>query len=204
MERSRLPRNDAGTRLRLIPGLLVIAALHGLSGVSAVLAGDDLVALMKVLARGGASHVSFVEEKHLEMLDVPLVQEGQLSFTPPDRFERVVEGIGGGRFVIDGQYVLQEQGDSRRKLNLEQLPILKAFAASFGATLRGDLETLEKYYVVKYAGSQKAWLLELIPRDPGLQGFVTQIVLRGRDGHVDSMDIHESNGDWSRMKLLHE
>ncbi len=188
----------------LAPVLLGAGILFYLSLLSPLQAGEGLQGLMDRLASAGGTEVSFVEEKHLDMLDVPLIQKGRLRFIPPDRFERVLEGPGGGRFVIDGQRVLQQQGDTRRELDLEQLPAVQAFAASFGATLRGDLEMLQKYYEINFDDTADTWVLELLPKDPRLQRFVTRIVLRGQGGLVKRMEVYEVNGDWSDMRLLYE
>ncbi|WP_456445629.1 LolA-related protein [Thiolapillus sp.] len=188
----------------LAPVSLGAGILFCLSLLSPLQAGERLQGLMDRLASAGGTEVSFVEEKHLDMLDVPLIQKGRLRFIPPDRFERVLEGPGGGRFVIDGQRVLQQQGDTRRELDLEQLPAVQAFAASFGATLRGDLEMLQKYYEINFDDTADTWVLELLPKDPQLQRFVTRIVLRGQGGLVKRMEVYEVNGDWSDMRLLYE
>ncbi|BAO44042.1 LolA-related protein [Thiolapillus brandeum] len=189
---------------KVVFGVLLTGILGCLTAISPSWAGQDLRGLMDALAKGGTSRVAFVEEKHLDMLDVPLIQKGSLRFTPPDRFERVLDGSGGGRFTIDGERVLQQQGGVHRELDLGQLPAVKAFAASFGATLRGDLEMLQKYYQIQFGGSRDSWELELVPKDPQLQRFVTRIVIRGQDARVMGMEIHEVNGDWSDMRLLYE
>jgi len=47
--------------------------------------GDELAALLARFAKAPGIYARFREEKHLAMLQVPLVNEGTIHFTPPGR-----------------------------------------------------------------------------------------------------------------------
>jgi hypothetical protein len=165
---------------------------------------DALLEVMQSLSEVKRAEVDYQEEKHLAMLDVPLMQSGHLSYVAPQRFIRTLDKPVGGRFTIDGETVILEQGGSNKQQSLEELPLVKAFVASFGATLAGDLPRLQQHYQIKFDGNSRSWKLYLQPKDRQLASFISEIRLWGRHDKVDGMEIDEANGDWSRMILLHD
>ncbi len=165
---------------------------------------DSLHDVMQSLSAIKQAEVDYQEEKHLNMLDVPLLQTGHLSYLAPDSFTRTLDAPVTGRFAIQGDKVTLEQRGESKQQNLQRLPLVKAFVASFGATLAGDLPRLQQYYELTFSGDTASWALVLIPRDKQLAEYVDEIRLWGREGKIDRMEIQESNGDWSRMILLHE
>ncbi len=167
-------------------------------------AADELSALMAALADVQQVEVDYEEEKHLALLDLPLLQRGHLSYQAPDTFIRSLEAPVGGRFEIRGQQVIVETGNRRQQKDLRSLPLVQAFVASFGAVLAGDLRQLQRYYQVDFKGSSAAWKLRLQPNHPDLAAYVSEIRLWGAGAKIEGMEINERNGDWSRMKILHE
>ncbi len=171
---------------------------------SPLLAADALRDLMQALAMVEHSEVGYQEEKHLAILDLPLLQSGRLNYVAPDQFVRTLDGPAGERFLVHGDQVSLEKKRGRETYDLNSLPMVKAFVASFGATLAGDLPRLKRYYEVRFSGEQSRWQLDLHPRDSQLASYIEQIKLWGHRDKIIGVEIHETNGDWSRMILLHD
>lgn len=169
-----------------------------------VFAADALQQVMQVLAKVNSSEVRYQEEKHLAMLDLPLVQTGSLNYVAPDQFSRTLDGPTGTVFKVQGDYVTVEKASGSETRSLHGMPLVKAFFASFGATLAGDLSRLQQYYEVSFSGALNAWRVELTPRDTELLAYVSEIKLWGNHDRIKGMEIYEPNGDWSRMILLHD
>ncbi len=167
-------------------------------------AADALHEVMDALSRVERSEVRYQEEKHLGMLDLPLVQTGTLSYIAPDRFSRSMDGPAASRFTVHGDQVTLEKMTGKEIHDLNNLPMIKAFIASFGATLAGDLATLQQYYEISFDGAQNDWRLDLQPRSTRLASYVTRIQLWGSYDRIKGMEIRETNGDWSQMIMLHE
>lgn len=182
--------------IRFILVLLVLPPLQG--------AADALHDVMQSLSEVKQAEVNYQEEKHLAMLDVPLMQSGHLSYVAPDRFVRILHKPVSGRFAIEGETVTLEQGGDVKQKSLDGLPLVRAFVASFGAVLAGDLHRLQEHYQVTFQGDINSWKLLLLPKDRQLASFVSEIRLWGRRNKIDGMEIDEENGDWSRMILGHE
>lgn len=171
---------------------------------SPVFATQALQGVMQALSGVERSEVRYREEKQLVMLDLPLLQTGTLIYVAPDQFSRSLDGPGGGAFSVRGDQVVIEKNTGRETHDLNSLPMIKAFVASFGATLAGDLPRLKRYYEVSFSGQLQGWRLMLQPKDEGLAAYVRQIQLWGSSHKIEGMEIHQSNGDWSRMLLLYD
>ncbi len=167
-----------------------------------VCADGALQDVMQLLAKVQSSEVRYQEEKHLALLDIPLQQSGTLSYIAPDQLIRSLDG--GERFIIRGDQIVLQKRSGTQSHQLDSLPMIKAFVASFGAVLAGDLKTLEQYYKVAFSGDTNNWQLHLRPRDSKLAAHVTDIQLWGNLERIRIMEIHETNDDWSRLTLTHE
>jgi hypothetical protein len=178
--------------------------LCGLLLSSPAFAAGALQGVMQALAGVERSEVRYREEKQLAMLDLPLLQTGTLNYVAPDQFSRSLDGPGGGKFSVRGDQVVIEKNSERETHDLNSLPMIKAFVASFGATLAGDLPRLQQHYTVGFSGQLQGWRLLLQPKDPGLAAHVQQIQLWGNGDKIESMEIRETKGDWSRMILLYD
>lgn len=172
--------------------------------MSVAAAADALQEVMKALARVEHSEVSFREEKHMAMLDLALIQSGRLSYTAPDRLVRSLDEPVGGRFIVQGDQITLEHNNRKKTHAVNDLPMVRAFVASFGATLAGDLAELQKYYAVSFSGAESSWKLQLLPKGKELASYVDEIRLWGAFGKIAGMEVYEANGDWSRMILLHD
>lgn len=165
---------------------------------------DELQEVMQALSGVERSELRYKEEKQLAMLDQPLLQTGNLKYVAPDQFTRSLDGSASGQFTVNGDQVILEKKSGRDIYDLNKLPMIKAFVASFGATLSGDLPKLQRYYEVSFSGGVTEWRLDLQPRDTQLASYITKIQLWGSYDKINGMEIHETNGDWSRMILLYD
>lgn len=171
--------------------MLLMLALPALAAAATDEAA--LAALMQRLAAVPERHSSFTETQHSSLLDVPLVQSGTLHYRRPDYLER---RVGARRAVIDGERVLLDDGHGgHRELGLDDLPLLRAFVASFRATLGGDLTALRRHYRIGFTQQGEDWRLRLVPRDPRMQALVESVTVEGRGDRPLRMTLIEANGD---------
>ena len=172
--------------------------------ISPVFGADALQEVMHALSKVERSEVNYHEEKHIDLLDFPLEQTGHLIYIAPDQFSRSLDSPGGERFLVHGDQVTLEKKNRKKTRDLNSLPMVKAFIASFGATLAGDLPRLQQYYKVSFSGGKSNWQLRLQPKDSKLSSYVTEIILSGNFDKISSVETYKTNGDWERMILLHD
>jgi hypothetical protein len=162
--------------------------------------------LMAELAQRDHGQASFVEAKYLRLLSRPLELRGTLSYIPPDRLEKHTLSPNEEILTVDGDRVSVEikARGIKRSLSLQQHPALWSFIESLRATLRGDLQTLQRFYRIGLNGDAAGWLLALTPSEPKMRAVINEIRIGGGGGRVRSIEILEARGDRSVMRIHEE
>jgi hypothetical protein len=186
-----------------------VAALFCAWSAGAAITSDSpwtLDALMRSLAEVKSAKARFVERKFLRILDEPLESRGTLSYSAPGRLEKhtltpkpeslVLEE---GRLTVDDPVRKQT-----RTLALQDYPIVWALVESIRATLAGDLQSLNKFYAVRFSGDRREWRLILVPRDSKMRSIVNDIRITGRDRSVRVIEVNEAGGDRSEMTIIED
>lgn len=186
---------------RLLGGLIPALLLALLAVQQARSAGFDAAALMGLLAAHEKGRVSFVETRHLALLDAPLESSGELVYTPPDRLERHTLKPREESAILDGDTLTLIRDGRTRTLPLSDYPQIALLTDSLRAVLGGDLERLERSYTVSLAGTPETWMLDLLPKDPQLTPGLRRIHLVGSGGRLERMDMIQTNGDRSSLQI---
>ena len=186
---------------RLLAGAALIAA--GIAGPVAAAAGDawNLDQLMSRLAHERSGQATFVERKHLAILDEPVVSSGELRFRAPDRLEKLTLEPRRESLVLEGDTLTVTRGERRHVLRLADYPQVAAFIDSIRATLAGDRAALERTYALLLSGDAERWRLSLLPRDPKMAEVVLRIDIRGTHALLAEIEILQADGDRSVMTV---
>jgi hypothetical protein len=165
-------------------------------------ASEGMDTVMGLLARVSLSESSYLEEKHYDMLDIPMVRSGQLSYRAPDFLSWVQGQNGQLRFEIHGNEMIAYRGNSvHQRMPLDSVSAASAFVESFRATLAGDARRLSEHYYIAFSGQPDSWQLSLKPRHDDIGRFIEHIRISGESDRIHEIRIEESNGDWSLMRL---
>lgn len=189
------------------PGWIIhracLAAIAGLffAAQTAQAAEWGIAQLMQSLAQRGAERASFVERKHLAILDKPLESSGELRFVPPDRLEKRTLKPRPESLVLDGDRLAIERGDQKHALRLQDYPEIAAVVESIRGTLAGNRKALERVYRLELYGNQERWTLVLFPSDTKLAALVLRIDVTGTRDRVRSIEILQADGDRSQMTV---
>ena len=158
-------------------------------------------ALMESLATIDASRVAYRETKSMNILDSMIEQSGFLSFAAPATVIREIREPVVETYAIVGDTMHITREGQEEHIDLDSIPLLRAFIESFRATLSGDVDLLEAHYHVDFSGGSPKWRLGLRPRSGRLAGFIESIEFIGEEIRVEEIRISEANGDWSLMIL---
>jgi outer membrane lipoprotein-sorting protein len=159
--------------------------------------------LMNQLAQVKSARATFVERKHLRILNAPLESSGILVYTAPGYLEKHTLKPKPESLVLDKDTLTFEDKtrNRRRTLKLQEFPVIWAFVESIRSTLAGDLQGLNRFYRVALAGSEPDWRLTLEPREAGMQRMINQIRIAGSGTSIRSIEITEAEGDRSVMTI---
>jgi outer membrane lipoprotein-sorting protein len=171
---------------------------------AAAKAPADVDALLAGLAKAPGLQARFREEKHITLLQQPLVSEGNIYFAPPSRFARHTEKPLKSIMVIDGNQLQFGNADGQESMNLAANPVARLFADAFVMLLSGNRAGLEKIFKMQLTpkpGGSGEWKLLLTPRVAPMDKMIKELELRGRGLSLDELDVREASGDWTRTSF---
>ena len=154
--------------------------------------GDQAAGIRAVKAR-------FVQEKHLEMLDNPLISKGELYFRAPDslRWEytdpvKTILLMNRDRIR---QYAMGEDGMQARQGR--DLEAMRVFLEQVGQWLRGGFDKNTAFA----AELKKGQRVVLTPVDKNISAVIEKIELRLTDtpGVIESAFIYEDETSYTRI-----
>jgi len=184
----------------LVPALAAVATGLALVTFSlSAFAAWDLQQLMDSLAQHKSGRATFVETKHIAMLDKPVESSGELVFVAPDRLEKRTLRPKPESMIVNGDALTLERGSQKRQMQLQAYPELAAFIDSIRGTLAGDRKALERSYRLSLDGSADGWNLQLVPMDEKMKAVVQRIRIAGVRDQVKSIEITQADGDSSLM-----
>ncbi len=166
----------------------------------------DVDELMRQLATVEHSQGRFVERKYLKVLKQPLELSGTLSYTRPGRIEKRTLKPKPETLTVVGDTLTLDNSARKehRVLKLQDYPVLWGFVESIRATLGGDLKALQRFYRVELEGDATRWRLFLAPSDRKMGDFISLIRIEGSQARVDTIEMQETRGDRSVMKIYEE
>lgn len=182
--------------------LAVLVALCPLCGVNAAYADDfDVARLMQLLGQAPESEVPYTEKKYSSLLLEPVVSSGTLAFRRPDTVEKIMTAPRKERFRIVGEELIIVRNGTEKRFSLSSQPLLSAFGASLRGVLAGDAALLRMHYRLALEGQEQAWRLELVPLDEEIARYVERILVSGRTGRIEQIEVRESSGDRSVLQV---
>lgn len=199
MPRDRLTLEPAKTARRVIAAVLCAVGMLMAGMAQAEVWNVDT--LMQLLAQTKSSRASFVEQKYLSAVEVPLESSGELLYLAPDRLEKRTLKPRPESLVLDKEVLIFERQGRKRSLALQSYPQVGAFVESIRATLAGDRKALDRNYRVELQGKRERWQLLLYPLDAKAAQLVNQVRLSGQRDHVEVIEILQGNGDRSVMEV---
>lgn len=161
----------------------------------------DIDQLMRGLSRIKSGHVSFTETKTMAILDRPIQSSGDMLYTAPDRLEKRTVKPKLEMMVVSGNQLSIEKDKHKHQVQLQDFPELAAFIDSVRGTLAGDRKALERSYQLSLEGSEQAWSLQLLPTNFKMKQTVANIRIAGVRDEVRSIDITQTDGDSTRMRI---
>ena len=176
----------------------IFAALMASAGAS----GEELppVSLDRLseLIAGAPNHTAtFREERRQVLLSEPILLEGTLLYSAPDRLEKHTISPRREDLVVEGDWVTisAPDRDLNTRMKITADPVLYGLLFSLRAILAGDVAALDRRFTVAGRGRDDSWSIELQPRSGELAARIQSIKVAGAGGHVASIELLETTGD---------
>lgn len=165
---------------------------------------DSVLTRLEGVAAGVKSLSSdFVQEKHLAMFEEVLTSKGRFVFVKPDRLRwELLEPVNSG-FVLQGNEGRRWSDRSGRTepFDLAKEPVMKLVAEQLLSWARADFVKLRKEYRISLV-REKPVQLRLDPLAKG--GILDHLLIAfaADETHVESVEIHDKDGDFTRIRFL--
>jgi outer membrane lipoprotein-sorting protein len=185
---------DSAVLTRFVAALLVLAAMPFLTGWA-----GSLEEIRDQAAHITAIQARFTQEKHLEILEKPLVSKGAFFFRSPDRlrweYTRPVKSV----LLMDNeqirQYTMAEDGMQAR--SGQRLEAMRAFLEQIGMWMQGGFDQSPAFEAELISGRT----VVLTPADSTIAGVIEKIelVLTDTPGIIESAIIYEDPSSYTRI-----
>jgi outer membrane lipoprotein-sorting protein len=175
--------------------LAALCALGPLAAPRARAEGATLDGLLAEFAAMPGLRATFHEEKHIALLEEPLVSEGTLHFAPPGRLARHVTSPSPSSVVIDGDKLLFGDAKGTRELDLAARPPVRAFVDAFVKLLAGDKPALERLFAAELEPGKAGWRLVLRPKSSPLKDVFDRLEAEGAGVVLSRLGVYERSGD---------
>lgn len=157
--------------------------------------------LMQTLAETKPSRATFIEKKHIALLDQPVESSGELFFTAPDYLEKRTLLPKPESLIVNGQKILIERSNKTYYFTLQNLPELAAFINSIRGTLAGDLKSLKRDFQLQLEGGTDKWALQLTPSNEKMKKLLQHIRIAGFNNQIHNVEILQTDGDSAVMTI---
>lgn len=178
-------------------GLLLLLS----SNIRAQVEADQisLDQLMQFMAKHKEIHATFVENKYIKGVDVPLESSGELMFMAPSTMIRNTLLPKPEMLKLTGNTVTVERMGRKHNLQIDDYPEISLHFEGVRALLAGDVERLTHLYHVELTGTPVDWKLVLSPLRQGTA--LKSLNLLGSHDSVKAVEVHLEDGDYSIMQV---
>src|SRR5208337_1749580 len=158
---------------------------------------DQLIQKLQALHNDHPSlQANFREERHLTMLKDPVVNEGKVWFTLPDKIRREIEGKTPSTTVIDGRKmsIYYPNYQQVEVYDLEKRPIIKDSLHALTAGL--DFREIKGYFDLQGSKDGNQYQITLIPKTAAVRKVIQSVDLTiGEDLIPEKVTVHNTKGE---------
>lgn len=182
---------------------VVLCAATSVLPVHAAQPGWNLERLVAALAARPEGSARYTEIRTMKILTAPVRSSGVLRYRQPDTLEKQMVSPRAELMRVEGDRVMIDDGTSAapRVVFLAEHPEAGVLIESIRAPLTGNLQKLNALFQASLGGSERRWLLSLVPRSPRAAELVRVVYVRGSGDRVTGIEIEERNGDRSVLHI---
>jgi outer membrane lipoprotein-sorting protein len=157
---------------------------------------DQLIQKIQALHNSEPSlQANFREERHLAMLKDPIVNEGKVWFTLPDKIRREIGGKTPSTTVFDGKKmsIYYPNYQQVEVYDVEKRPMLKDSLRALTAGL--DLRGVANYYEIEGSKEGNLYRIRLTPKTASVKKLVRSVDLTIDDNlNPQSVNLEDARG----------
>jgi hypothetical protein len=162
-----------------------------------------LTDVMGKLANVKIAKAEFTETRYLKLLVAPVQSTGILTYTAPDKFEKLTLKPVEEKMTIAKHLVTLEEPSKGRKNTItpNSFPALSALIDALRGALSGNANLLAETFKLKIEGNPGQWKLTLVPKESIQYGYIHRITVSGKQDSIDLLEVLQADGDRSVLSL---
>ena len=190
-------------RLIVISATAVIMAPMTLGQETPPQPSCTLPQMLAARAKVQGGSATFTQERRIHYVRDPLSSAGRLRYIAPDHLEMIVERPQQESFIYDDGVLSFDTADGKSagQVSVDSDLLLSATFSGLVGTLSGNEDELRRTFFVEFAADACHWRMKLTPKSKRVAEKVQAIDLKGRDQHLDQVDILQANGDRSVIMI---
>jgi outer membrane lipoprotein-sorting protein len=147
----------------------------------------------------------FSQEKHVSMLKDTLISAGRLYYQKPDRLRWEITRPTYFGFIINGKRAIRWKGEHTPSevFELDKSPAISRFVHQLFAWIKADFSRIRTLYRIRIRSTTPTALI-LNPLGEKEKKIINHIlIVFSMDfRHVETFEIHEADGDFTRIRFL--
>jgi outer membrane lipoprotein-sorting protein len=155
---------------------------------------NELLSRLAESRGNSAMQASFREERRLALMEKPVIESGTVSFLPPDKFRRQVNG--GSLTVCDGETLwlfYPQFGEAEKYALSSNRPLRESVSAMTSGI---GLQNLEKNYNVQGWRNADGYRVKLTPKSSSLRKAVAEVQIEISDRlFAKRLNVVSAEGD---------
>jgi hypothetical protein len=159
--------------------------------------------VMGKLANVKIAKAEFTETRYLKLLVAPVQSTGILTYTAPDKFEKLTLKPVEEKMTIAKHLVTLEEPSKGRKNTItpNSFPALSALIDALRGALSGNANLLAETFKLKIEGNSGQWKLTLVPKESIQYGYIHRITVSGKQDSIELLEVLQADGDRSVLSL---
>ncbi|HUR27672.1 MAG TPA: outer membrane lipoprotein carrier protein LolA, partial [Planctomycetota bacterium] len=160
------------------------------------------VAVNKLLREAKCVRAEFAEEKKIKVLKRPLRSAGQIVFSAKHGLYRALKEPFVQELLVTPKGLAErDEAGKIQKIEVGQQPLAKGFIDAFLLVFSGDDKALAADFELSFEGTEDAWTMGFVPKKKPLDKFIAHMVVTGKRGVFDTLQVGEVNGDKTTTKF---
>jgi hypothetical protein len=190
-------------RLIVISAVAAIMAPMALGQETPPQTSCTLPQVLAARAKVQEGFATFTQERRIHYVRDSLSSAGRLRYVAPDHLEMIVEKPQQESFIYEEGVLSFDTADGKSagQVSVDSDLLLSAMFSGLVGTLSGNEDELRRVFFVEFAADGCRWRMKLTPKSKRVAEKVQAIDLRGRDQHLDEVEILQANGDRSVMMI---
>jgi outer membrane lipoprotein-sorting protein len=176
--------------------LSILAAYARAGELTAAESAGLLKRLQELREKIPGAQGDFQEEKVTHLLTKPLISEGSVSFTVPDKFRREVRGANSSLTVSNGKtmWVYYPNFKEAEHYSLGQRSYFDDTLAALTAGL--NFQHIDEYYNFHAFSVSTGYQFQLTPKRPNLKRILDHLIIwMDADFKVQKTELYQQKGD---------